>query len=136
MAIVGLIGLGLLGCGPKSDRLRIRGVVRLDGAAVERGSIRFTSLDQSSSMSAGAMIRDGEFDIPQQRGLPPGEYRLSISSPDRTGPKVPYSAGPGRPTIMVTRDRVPSGYNTESQHTIELEASKKNYFEFDIASSD
>lgn len=126
----------IVGCGPTSDRLRIRGEVRLDGKPIDRGSIRFTPMDGGQSLSAGAMIRDGEFDVPQERGLPPGTYRLSVSSPDREGEKVPYRAGPGQPTIMVTRDRIPVSYNMESEHQIELEASGKNFFEFDIATSD
>lgn len=132
IAQLALLGVLVGGCGPTSDRLRIQGEVLLDGAPVERGSIRFSSMDDSSSLSAGAMIRDGSFDVPQERGLPPGTYRLSISSPDRDGPKVPYRAGPGQPAIMVTRDRVPVSYNVESEHTIELHAKGKNYFEFDI----
>ena len=126
----------IVGCGPTTDRLPISGQVRLDGAPIDRGTIRFSSPTDPNALAAGGMVRDGEFDIPRERGLPPGEYRLSISSPDRDGPKVPFSPGPGKPTIMVTRDRIPVSYNVESERTVVLEAAKKNVFEFDIASSD
>jgi hypothetical protein len=129
----------LAGCGPKSDRLRIHGTVALDGQPLDKGSIRFTPATPTSgeqSLSAGAMIRDGEFDIPQEQGLPPGTYRVSISSPDTSGKKVPYSPGQGAPTIMVAPDRIPVSYNMNSEHTIDLEASGKHDFEFDIRSAE
>ncbi|MEO0477050.1 MAG: hypothetical protein AAF085_13925 [Planctomycetota bacterium] len=125
-----------IGCGPTTDRLRIRGEVRLDGQPVEVGSISFKAADPELVLAAGAMIREGAFDVPRDKGLPPGVYLISISSPDRDGPKVPYSAGPGRPTIMMTRDRIPASYNLESEHTIELAAGEKNFFEFDIQTSE
>ncbi len=127
------------GCGPKSDRLRIHGTVALDGAPVDRGSIRFTPAtptEGEQSLSAGAIIVNGKFDIPQEQGLPPGTYLLSVSSPDTSGKQVPYSPGPGAPTIMVAPDQIPVSYNMESKHTIDLEASGENYFEFDIRSDE
>lgn len=134
--LLALVATLVVGCGPTTDRLRIQGEAKLDGEPINRGSIRFEPNDGSGSPSVGAMIRDGEFDVPRERGLPPGVYRLSISSPDRDGPKVPYVPGPGYPPIMVARDRIPVSYNLESEHTITLDPSSDNYFRFDIASNE
>ncbi len=128
--------LASVGCGPTTDRLRVRGEVRLDGQPVNAGSISFKAADSTQTASAGAMIRDGKYDIPQDKGLRPGVYWVSISSPDLEGPKVPYVAGPGQPPTMVARERIPASYNIESKHTIELAVDAGNVFDFDITSGE
>lgn len=136
LGAVAIAVAAVVGCGPSTDRLRIRGEVRLDGSPIDGGSIRFTQVGQTKPQAAGATIRQGAFDIPREKGLPPGEYRLSISAPDYDGPKVPYRPAPGRPPIMVTRERIPASFNLESEQVVELEANGKNYFVFEIPSGD
>ncbi|MEN1680914.1 MAG: hypothetical protein AAGJ46_15100 [Planctomycetota bacterium] len=125
----------IAGCGPTTDRLGIRGEVRLDGEPIDAGSISFNAIEAGATLAAGAMIREGEFEVPRLKGLPAGEYSVSITAPDRVGPKVPVSPGPGYPPIMVARERVPPSYNINSTHTIELSEESDNYFEFDIDST-
>lgn len=129
-----LFALFAAGCGPTDDRLRIQGAVMLDGQPLDRGTIRFTSEDPTATKSAGAKIRDGEFDVPREKGLPPGRYRLQITSPDRSGEMVRVGVGNGNPGILVARERIPESYNIRSEHVVELTASGDNTFEFDIDS--
>ena len=58
-----------MGCGPRSDRLEVAGTVTLDGAPLDGGSIRLTSVGGEKLMAAGAMIQKGEYLIPQEKGL-------------------------------------------------------------------
>ncbi len=70
----------LSGCGPQSDRLAISGKITLNGAPLDSGSIRFTSVAGQKLFASGAVVENGEFDIPQEKGLPPGTYQLEISA--------------------------------------------------------
>ena len=80
--VVPLIAMGLFaiaGCGPRSDRLAISGKVLLNGEPLSGGSIHFTSLGEKK-LTSGAMIENGEYHIPQEKGLLPGDYHLEISA--------------------------------------------------------
>jgi hypothetical protein len=126
-----LVVLG--GCGPKSDRLAVSGKVTLNGAPLDIGSIRFTSVSGQKLFSSGAVIDSGEFHIPQEKGLPPGKYQLEISAPDTNAPPVVYRGAPGEPRLPPTApERIPPEYNTSSKHTIEVTADGDNQFVFDI----
>lgn len=122
------------GCGPRSDRLEISGHVTLDGAPLDRGSIRFTSLGEQKAMAAGAKVHDGAYLIPQEKGLLPGQYHLEIHSPDDKAPPVRVSATPGGPSIPVAPDRIPAEYNVKSDKTIQVTADGPNEFDFAIVS--
>lgn len=122
--------LAACGCGPADDRLRIQGGVQLDGAPLDRGKIRFTPEDGSGARAAGAVIRDGEFDVPRDKGLPPGRYRIEITSPDRSGEMINVGG------MMVARERIPESYNLRSEHVVELTPSGDNQFIFDIDTGD
>ena len=67
-AAIGLLILvSLPGCGPKSDRLAISGKVTLNGAPLDLGSIRFSSNGGGKLFASGAMVKDGEYHIPQPK---------------------------------------------------------------------
>jgi hypothetical protein len=132
-----MIVCGLLlaaGCGPRSDRLQVSGTVTLDGAPLEGGSIRFTSVGGDKLMAAGAMIQNGAYLIPKEQGLPPGTYHLEINSPDSDAPPVIVRQTPGGPGIPVAPDRIPPEYNLESDKTIEVTVDGANEFDFNITS--
>jgi hypothetical protein len=123
----------LSGCGPKSDRLAVSGKVTLNGTPLDSGSIRFTSVAGQKLFASGAVIENGEFDIPQEKGLPPGTYQLEISAPDTKAPPVVYRSAPGEPVLPPTApERIPPEYNTNSKHTIEVSADSDNHFVFEI----
>jgi hypothetical protein len=121
------------GCGPQSDRLAVSGSVTLDGALLDVGSVRFTSLGEKP-LSSGAMIRDGEYSIPEVHGLSPGQYHVEITSPDTKSPPVMARATSGGPGIPVQRERIPAEYNVNSKHSIEVTPDGDNEFDFDIVS--
>jgi hypothetical protein len=121
------------GCGPRSDRLAISGKVSLNGAPLDLGSIRFTSVGGEKMYASGAMVKDGEYHIPQPKGLPPGTYRVEINSPDTKAPLVAYRPAPGEPVAAPTApERIPPEYNTDSKQTVEVSAANENQFVFDI----
>src|SRR5688500_13010891 len=64
------MGLMLLlaGCGADSDRGAVSGTVTLDGKPVENGSISFVPIEGTQSPSAGAVIGNGTYEIPRDKG--------------------------------------------------------------------
>jgi hypothetical protein len=131
-----ILGIAMLaGCGPRSDRLEVTGNVKLDGVPLDQGSIRFTSTGSEKLIASGATISNGEFYLPQEKGLPPGAYLVDISSPDTSAPLAVQKSAPGEPTLPPTaRERIPAEYNSESKHTIDVTADGDNHFAFDIHS--
>jgi hypothetical protein len=133
LAVLGVVILA--GCGPRSDRLEVTGSVKLDGLALDQGSIRFTSTGTQKLFASGATIQNGEFIVPQEKGLPPGTYHVEVSSPDTSVPPVVYKNAPGEPALPPTApERIPTEYSSESKHTIDVTADGDNHFDFDIHS--
>jgi hypothetical protein len=126
--------LFVAGCG-KSDpsgRVAISGSVTFQGKPLDQGTIQFTSADAGGKAAiSGGMIKDGKFSVPADKGLPPGKYRVQISSPD-TGSAGAAPAMPGDPA-PVAKERIPPEYSGhDSKQEVTVNASGKNHFEFDI----
>jgi hypothetical protein len=99
------------------------------------GSIRLSSTGSEKLFASGATIKNGQFTVPQEKGLPPGTYVVVISSPDESVPPVRARTLPGEPMSPPTApERVPPEYNTEGKHTIDVTADGDNHFTFDIQS--
>jgi len=124
----------LVGCEPSSDRLQVSGEITLDGFPLDDGAIRFTSQGGEKQFASGAMIEKGQYFIPQEKGLPPGKYRVEISAVDESVPPALYRAAPGEPAMLTQPERIPPEYNVESRHTVEVAADNENHFVFKIQS--
>ena len=132
---LGISGLFIGGCGAGSDKLPVSGEVNLDGAPLESGAIRLTSIAAEKAQATGAYIDNGQFDIPQSKGLSPGTYHVEINSPNEDAPPVMDRATPGGPGIPTQPDRIPPEYNINSQQRVEVTADGDNHFVFDIKSA-
>jgi hypothetical protein len=136
-AVIWSLAIGLLSlasCGPHSDRLQVSGEVTLDGVPLDGGTIRFTSLRGQKLLASGAVVQNGEYRVPAEKGLTPGSYHVEITAPDSNAPPVMVRATPGGPGIPVAPERVPAEYNVDSNKTIEVSAGGDNHFVFDISS--
>lgn len=133
-AITMLVVAVLTGCGPKTDRLPISGTVSLDGAPLDSGTVSFASRPGEKLQSTGALILQGEYSIPAEKGLLPGVYLLQISSPDADAKPILLRTEPGGPAFAVAPDRIPAAYNVESDKTIEVTQEGENEFNFEIMS--
>lgn len=123
--LAGLALLGLVGCGggggDSLPRQPVEGVVTLDGAPVEKGTIQFMPTPGAPNATlASAMIENGKYSIPRDRGPVPGGYRVIISAPDpKAAPAVepdemPDIAPPPPP------DLIPPQYNAETTLNAEI----------------
>jgi hypothetical protein len=125
-----------VGCGPRNNRLPISGQVTLNGTPLDKGAIRFSSVGGEKHYATGGLIKDGEYKIPQEKGVPPGTYHVEINSPDTKAPPVVVRAAPGEPLGPPSApDRIPTEYNTESKKTVDVTSDKKNEFDFNIAAA-
>lgn len=113
--------IGMVGCGPKSNLLGVAGEVTLDGTPVKSGSIEFTSVGSEKLFASGAPIRDGRYEIPQAKGLPPGKYLVVLSAPQASS--TPGGAG---------MEMMPLEYNAMSKVTVDLSPDSDNHFPFDV----
>jgi hypothetical protein len=119
------------GCRPKSDRLPLSGKVLLNGQPLDSGSIRFGSSGGQKIFSSGTEITNGEYHIPKEKGVPPGTYRVEISSPDTKAPPIVVRLPGQPPSSPIAPERIPAEYNTNSNKTVEVSTSSTS-FDFDI----
>jgi hypothetical protein len=132
VTILAVTGLVVTGCDTPTGRMEVSGEVSFNGTELKRGSIRLTLVGGEKLFSSGAMIRDGKYFIPREKGLWPGKYHVVISAPDEDAPKVTVRDNSGRPSPPVAPELIPPEYNIDSQKTIEVTSDGENHFEFDI----
>ena len=127
----GLAALGLLwacGCGEGTgDRQTISGTVYFKGQPLDTGRIDFFP-PENLQIRAAADIRNGKYSVPVKEGLPPGTYRVVISSPSGKAP--PPDELPGEAPF--TKDRIPAKYNVDSTLKAEVKSGVDNVFNFKL----
>jgi hypothetical protein len=150
-----LLGLALAagsgGCGdsqiPHFDlpREALSGTVTIDGQPLPEGMIGFTPiLEKTPADSAGQSredkpvmagsateIRDGKYEIPRDKGLVPGNYRVSISSNFDPAKKDPATGKP----VRASRDVIPKRYGSESQLTAQVKKAEENILNFEVSTA-
>jgi len=121
----------LLGCSQDSEgRQGLTGIVRVDSAPVQTGSINFTPTEGQAT-AGGAVISNGKFSIPRDNGLLAGKYRVAVSAPagsDKPAPALPGEAPP------LAKDLIPPEWNTASNQIVEVKKGGANSFPFEISS--
>jgi hypothetical protein len=123
------------GCGEDNGRLSVSGVVTLDGAALDKGSILLTSMGGGPLVSSGAMIENGAYVVPEEHGLLPGTYLVQISSADSKAATTMAGGAPGMQGIPIAPDRIPAEYNINSDKKVEVTRDGDNRFDFDVVSN-
>lgn len=123
--------LSLAGCAKKdtNGRMPITGKVTFQGAPLDNGSIQFVA-EAGGQQGSGAVITNGEYTVPSRAGLPPGKYKVLISS-GNPGEPIPEGQAPGESGPPV-EDRIPPEFNVNSDKFVDVSADKENKFDFDI----
>ena len=122
--------LALAGCGGEESvpRTAVSGTVTLQGKPLEEGIILFTPL--AKGPSAGGDIRQGKYQLPQEKGPSPGEYRVEIRAYRGTGKKRRDEASGTVTEEMVSI--IPDRYNSKSSLRAEVKADGPNKFDFQL----
>ncbi|MFM7541285.1 MAG: hypothetical protein ACKO9Z_16660 [Planctomycetota bacterium] len=111
----GLAAMVAIGCGSDAPTHPVKGRVTLDGAPLEKGSIRFSPTGEASP--AGGEIKNGEYSLM----APPGESMVEITSTKVIGQRKAYNT-PDSPMVDITKEVVPEKYNARSTLKIEVKA--------------
>ncbi len=130
IGIVLLFIASLTGCGGGTGgRVPVTGVVTLKGEPLDDGTIEFSS----SSVKSGAAIVKGKYSMPADQGLTPGKYKVIITAGDGKTPADSADGLPG-PTgaNIISKDRIPAEYNTNSKQEVTVTDKGPNKFDFTI----
>lgn len=120
----------LPGCGRTgSSYQEVTGKVTFQGELIKEGAIQFFTDGAQPAVCGGAMIRDGNYQLPAEHGLNPGCYLVRISSAERIDnpDKAQAEMSP-----FWTRERIPAKFNTESKLKIEFQAGQPAQFIFNL----
>jgi hypothetical protein len=120
------------GCGRAGpQRVAVSGNVRLDGHPVESGIIQFLPVKGTVGPETGAVITDGQYDIPRQRGPIIGKNRVELRASSKTGRKIQDPTG--RPGVLTDeyKELFPEAANTNSSLVREINDETKT-LDFDI----
>jgi hypothetical protein len=134
VAAIACLVLCFAGCGPNyGGRVEVKGKVILKGTPVKDGIIKFTPVTPGGAQSeSGAQIVNGEYDLPGEKGLFPGQYKVMITAGDgRTPANTDQPPGPSGANI-ISKDMIPPEYNTKSKEVVTVTDKSPNVFDYDI----
>jgi hypothetical protein len=114
----------------KLGRVAVSGNVKFQGKPLEKGTIDFRPVPGSKSVSSGAPITRGAYQIDTLRGLPPGKYEVRIFSSKDVPPPKDAPPGGGNPPAV---ELIPPEYNIQTTQIVEVTAAGPNHFDFDIS---
>ncbi len=129
----------LAGCGGKNprDRQPVSGSVTLNGGRLEHGVIEFHS-QQERGVASGALIENGEYFLPEAKGLPEGSYIVRIYSGKENPPDMRAPDGgelPAPAAELPGVELIPPNFNVFSDIIRKVVADEENRFDFEITTS-
>lgn len=104
------------GCG-SNNRASVSGTVTLDGKTLESGVIAFLPTNGNQGPTAGAVISNGRYEIASARGPTFGAYRVTVSSMQKTGHKIPSLGG----SLDEMAEVIPLQYRDDSKLVIDVQ---------------
>ncbi|MBW3541662.1 MAG: hypothetical protein KY476_15445 [Planctomycetes bacterium] len=125
----------LPGCGGTDgpERVAVDGEVTFGGRPVARGSILFIPIDDTRGPRAGAVVEDGRYRLPKDRGPVIGRLRVEIRAERELGYDIT------EPTESVKhigeplpQGEIPPRYNDRSTLVVETTADGENSFDFHL----
>jgi hypothetical protein len=134
--VIATYSISMTGCGGGNERLPVDGSVTLDGQPISKGQIIFLPMDGTSSPTAGAIIEDGRFSVPAEKGLMKGKFRVEISAmraTSQTDQSLNVASGQME-VVEKLESIVPPRYNRESALIVEVEEGAQNSFPFELKS--
>jgi hypothetical protein len=133
LALLAVVFIAGCGAGDPHGRRPVAGTVTFGGAPLDKGTVQFLPTDPANGFRASALIQDGRFQIPREQGLPPGSYKVAVTSPaPGKGPAIEPTDAPGMKMPPLGTERIPAGYNTATKLTATVTADGPNEFEFTI----
>ena len=130
LLLAGQLATSFVGCtGADGGRRKVTGEISFDGEPLAGGWIYFRPLDKGPS--SAAEITDGSFEIPAEKGLTAGTYKVAIEYQQPTGRTKKVYTGE---EIEETKQVIPPEFNAQTKLTADIQASGANHLTFDLAS--
>jgi len=127
-----LLALLAVGCGDSlGGRQEVTGNVLYKTRPLDDGMIEFLPMDNQGTKS-GAGIKNGKYEIPREKGLTPGRYKVVIYGGDGTAGDGNAEPSGRRPGVTPGKERIPVEYNEKSDKVREVTKAGPNQFDFDI----
>ena len=126
-SLMALVAALVPGCGPGDPRLAVSGAVTFKGQPLDQGRIEFHPPKNNGTMS-GAVIQNGRYEIPRDKGLAPATYEVRIYSYDQKGGTagaIPGEAGLG------FKERIAKKYNADSTLKADVKSGQTT-FDFSV----
>lgn len=131
-ALLMAICLTTIGCsGNSSEKLPVYGIVNIDGAPVEDGTIVFVNLAKSSRVQT--QIKNGKYSIPADRGLSPGEQIVSIEAYKQSTKKAANASGYLVSNTGLVEQVLPPKYNQKSELKVLVDSTATSEHDFDLS---
>jgi len=126
--------ININGCGERSRRLPVEGVVTFDGQRIAKGQISFIPASGTDGPTAGSIISDGRYSVAAEKGLVAGRYRVEITAMRPTSRKTQtMNAVTGAmETTEAYESYIPPRYNSESELTADVKSDGANQFDFSL----
>jgi hypothetical protein len=117
-AVICLLALGAA-CSSRTSAT-VHGKVTLDGSPLDDATISFVSTAGGARQSAWTTIKNGEYTVVEKDGLGIGPFRVEIRALRPTGEKP----NPNEPTMIPSKEIIPSRYNSGSELKAEIKPGK------------
>ena len=123
----------LTGCGGGDPlgRRAVSGTVTFQNKPLDQGAIRFEPTDLEKGVGGGGAIEGGRYRIGEEMGLPPGKYKVWITSPDSVA-EAPVGEAPGETPRTLARERIPPKYNIKTELEAEVPTEGEAELNFDL----
>src|SRR5262245_45868279 len=118
------------GCGANDGPQAVSGSVTYRGKPLAHGTVTFLTTSGAPGPAAGALVTEGRFEVPAERGLGPGTYRVAISAPEPGGVLTREEKAAG--ASPKARESLPAKYNAATELTAEVRVGGANRFEFNL----
>ena len=121
------------GCGSGSDLRGVQGQVTLDIQPIATGTIEFTPTAGTKGALAGAVIQDGLYTVPKDRGVHVGgHYKVSIVSMKKTGRKVAEMTGKDGRALDEFANYIPAQFSSATTLQVQISGDNPNHLDFHL----
>lgn len=136
LRLISLLVVLLAGCGDAGPaRVKVEGLVQVDGQPMPLGRISFVPIEGSVGPEAAGEVANGKYHLTRHDGPIVGRLRVEIYAADEVDyalddPKAARRAG-GQ---LLPPNAVPARYNRASELTVQTSQRNENRFDFELKS--
>ena len=133
-SLVLAMAVSLTGCSGSDSQVAVRGTVTFDGQPVEEGQVAFEPRGEGK-MQFG-IITNGNYAIPAEFGLVPGEYVVKITASRPTGQLAnPDAFITDENARVINEQFIPPKYNSRSELVVTIEPGSEVTHDFALTSN-